>query len=572
MKKNSASVKMLKYFKNIKNYIIILTILLIIIVLIGVINPIVSAKLLASLTEFNSNRIIKYAILFCLLSFGKTAITMIHDTIFLKKIKANLMLNIRKNMIKNIFKMKVSNFDKHSSGEFSERLRNDPEEIASILGVLEYSSISIIGDLFILVYIYFLNITIGIIYSICVFAIFIYEKYAFKKYEEIANNQKKTLDKSSSVLNELIRGIRDVKVLNISKKVFPIVSESLEKSTKLENDLKFKHYNIYNNVTYIQIFFTFIVILLSVFLVNNNALSITNLIVLFMYRTNVFSLVLDYTTIKEYLVMFKVSSERIFEIIDDDIFEKETFGKKHIKNIKGKIEIKDLSFKYTNKNVLNDVNLTINPKDTIAFVGASGSGKTTLLNLMNKSYEVPNGKIFIDGIDINELDEESIRDNISVITQNPYIFNLTIKENLKLMGNKVTDKQMKDACKIAQIHDYIESLPDKYDTLLGEGGLNLSGGQRQRLTIARALIKKSKIILFDESTSALDNNTQKELQKAIDRVGKDYTMVIVAHKLSTIINCNPIYVLEKGKIVDYGTHQDLLKRNKTYKKLYDSEK
>ena len=571
-KKNSASKKMLKYFETIKGYLLLLTFFLAIIVLIGILNPIVTAKLLTSLTEFNVDNIIKYALLFSAIMVLKTVVTMIHDSIFLKKIKANLMLNIRKDMIKNIFKMKITNFDSHSSGEFSERLKNDPEEIAGIFAVVEYSSISMLGDFFILIYIYFINIPIGIVYTLCVLSIFIYEKYAFKKYEELANERKKVMDKSSTVLNELVRGIRDVKVLNISKKVFSIVSDTLQKTTNTENDLRVKNNNIHNSIAYIQIFFTFIITMLSVFLVQKDALTVTNLLVLYMYRTNIFSLVLDYTTIKEYLVNFKVSSERIFEIIDNEKFSKETFGKKHIKNLKGKIEIKDLDFKYTDKNVLQKINLSINPKDTIAFVGASGSGKTTLLNLINKSYDVPDGKIFIDGIDINELDEESIRDNISVITQNPYIFNLTIKENLKLMGNKVTDKQIKEACKIAQIDEYIESLPDKYDTLLGEGGLNLSGGQRQRLTIARALIKNSKIILFDEATSALDNKTQKDLQMAINNMSKDYTMIIVAHRLSTIKDCNPIYIIDKGKIKDSGTHEELLLRNKEYKKLYESEK
>ena len=482
------------------------------------------------------------------------------------------MLNIRKDMIKSIFKIKVSDFDNHASGEFSERLRYDPADISTFFSVVEYSAIAMIGDLFILCYIFYINFIIGIIFLICVISIYIYEKYAFKEYEIISKKQRKILDKSSSLLNELIRGIRDIKVLNISNKVYPIVSNTLCDSTEIENNLSIKSFNIHSNIGIIQNIFTIIVIFIGVFLVNNNVLSITNLLVLFMYRNNVYNLVMDYTNIKEYLSKFKVSAERIFELIDDDIFEKESFGKRKIQKIKGKIEIKNLDFAYTNKKVLKNINLTINPNDTIALIGASGSGKTTLLNLLNKSYEVPNGKIFIDDIDINELDEDSIRDNISIITQNPYIFNLTIRENLKLMGKNVSDKKMKEACKTAQIHDYIESLPNKYDTLLGEGGVNLSGGQRQRLTIARALIKNSKIILFDEATSALDNTTQKELQEAINNMSKDYTIIVVAHRLSTIINCNPIYMMDKGKIIDSGTHKQLLKNNNNYKKLYKMEK
>jgi len=257
--------------------------------------------------------------------------------------------------------------------------------------------------------------------------------------------------------------------------------------------------------------------------------------------------------------------------MDEEKYPKEKFGSKKIEQINGKIECRNLSFKYSKKDILKDISFKLEPNDTVGIVGSSGSGKTTLLNLLVKSYYVNDNQIFIDDIDINDLTRDSIRDNISIITQNPYIFNLTIEENLKLVGDNVKKKDIIEACKIAQIHDYIESLPNKYNTLLGEGGINLSGGQRQRLAIARALIKKSKIILFDEATSALDNITQNELRKAINNITKDYTIIIVAHRLSTIKDCNKIFVMENGRIVGEGTNDELLKNNEFYKKLYMEE-
>ena len=155
--------------------------------------------------------------------------------------------------------------------------------------------------------------------------------------------------------------------------------------------------------------------------------------------------------------------------------------------------------------------------------------------------------------------------------QNPYIFNMSIRANLKLVKSTVTDKEIEEACKLACLDDYIESLPNKYDTIVGEGGVNLSGGQRQRLAIARALVQNTKIILFDEATSALDNETQSKIQKAIDNLKGDYTIIIIAHRLSTIVNCDKIFVLENGKISDEGKHQELLKSNKYYKKLCETE-
>jgi ATP-binding cassette subfamily B protein len=312
-----------------------------------------------------------------------------------------------------------------------------------------------------------------------------------------------------------------------------------------------------------------IIILVGIFLVDKQMLTVTNLIIIYMYRTNVYDLSLCYRSIKEYLNEYSIACKRIFEFMDNNKYIKETFGNKELKNASGKIEIKNLSFAYDKKKVLKDINLVINPNDTIGIVGESGSGKTTLLNLLSKSYKVDKNKILIDGIDINDLTRDSVRNNIAVISQNPYIFNLTIKENLELISDNITKKDIINACKVAQIHDYIMTLPDKYDTLLGEGGTNLSGGQKQRLAIARALLKKSKIILFDEATSALDNVTQNELQKSINNISDDFTIIIVAHRLSTIKDCNKIYVMEKGEIVGAGTHEEMLKNNLKYKKLYN---
>ena len=191
--------------------------------------------------------------------------------------------------------------------------------------------------------------------------------------------------------------------------------------------------------------------------------------------------------------------------------------------------------------------------------------------MLTKSYLIKSGLLKIDDIDINELDEKTIRKTISIITQSPYIFNMSIKDNLRLVKPNATEKEIDNVCKKSCFYDYVMSLPDKYDTIIGEGGVNLSGGQKQRLAIARALLKDCKILLFDEATSALDNITQQEIQESIDNISADYTIIVIAHRLSTIMNCNRIYILDKGKITASGTHKELLKNNKEYKKLYNSE-
>ena len=186
-------------------------------------------------------------------------------------------------------------------------------------------------------------------------------------------------------------------------------------------------------------------------------------------------------------------------------------------------------------------------------------------------YDINSGDITIDGISIKELDKDSIRGNITIISQNPYIFNMSIKENLRLVKENLTDEEMVEACKTACLDEFVNSLPEGYDTMIGEGGINLSGGERQRLAIARALVQKTEIILFDEATSALDNETQSSIKQAIDNMKNEYTILIIAHRLSTVINSNKILLVEDGTIVDEGTHEELLKNSKTYHQLYDAE-
>ena len=207
----------------------------------------------------------------------------------------------------------------------------------------------------------------------------------------------------------------------------------------------------------------------------------------------------------------------------------------------------------------------------MAIVGRSGNGKTTLFNLLLRYFDASDGKITIDGVDIRDLTEKSLRNNISVIRQNPFIFNLTILDNFKLVKEDVTLEEVRKYCKKAYIDDYIMSLPNKYNTVIGEGGINLSGGQKQRLAIARTLLLNTKIILFDEATSALDNESQEYIKKTIDNLVKDHTIIIIAHRLSTIIDADIINVIDKGKLSASGTHKELLEKSSVYKDLYSSE-
>lgn len=559
---------MKKYLLKIKKLIILIFIAYGVLSLINIFSPIINAKLLTSLTNFNLNEAYKYTFIFFAISILSVLINKLAIKL-LGKIHEKLLYDIRYDIIQRLFKLKMKNFDEIPSGKFQERIKNDPEGIFSVFSVVQYNIFNIITEVFMLAYVMYLNIIIGLIYILGIIIIYFYEKYAYEKYEKLEEESKIQREKSGTILNEILRGIRDIKLLGITNKVNKITSETLDKQSKLDTKISISRMNIYNTTEIVKDILIFIIIFLGIFLININKLTLTTFLIIFMYRNDIFSLVFSYTSLKEYLVKYKVAKNRIMELFDNKKFPIETYGNESIDNIKGEIEFKNVSFAYNKKEIIHNVSFKVNSLEDVALVGKSGSGKSTLFNLLTKSYDNYEGIITIDGVDIKKLNQKTLIDSISIISQNPYIFNLSIKDNLKLIDKNITDDDIINACKTARIHDFIETLPDKYNTLLGEGGVNLSGGQKQRLAIARALLKQSKILLFDEATSSLDNITQDEIQTAIKSISKNFTIITIAHRLSTIINSNKIYLLEEGNIIACGTHKELLKSNTYYKELYN---
>lgn len=416
------------------------------------------------------------------------------------------------------------------------------------------------------------KLDLGLIYLSGVIIVAIIDLHTQEKSKEKNKQARKSDEEVNTILSEIVRGIRDVKLLNFKNSIKDLLMKKLDENNDISVD-KDNYDSLTDRIKKIVLIITvFIVVVVGIKFVNLGLLTSANLVVLYLYNGNIFSLMENFSWLRSSLKEYELAIERIFDLEDNSKYPKDKFGKVKKDDIKGKIEFDNVDFGYNeDKLVLNKLSFIIEPKDTVAIVGASGSGKTTVFNLLTKSYLIKSGLLKIDDIDINELDEKTIRKSISIITQSPYIFNMSIKDNLRLVKPNATEKEIDNVCKKSCFYDYVMSLPDKYDTIIGEGGVNLSGGQKQRLAIARALLKDCKILLFDEATSALDNITQQEIQESIDNISADYTIIVIAHRLSTIMNCNRIYILDKGQITASGTHKELLKNNKEYKKLYNSE-
>jgi len=264
------------------------------------------------------------------------------------------------------------------------------------------------------------------------------------------------------------------------------------------------------------------------------------------------------------------SGERIFEILDTQADVRDKPGAKPIGEIEGRVTFENVSFAYDGVNmVLNNINLDVSPGETVAILGGTGSGKTTLINLIPRFYDVTEGKILIDGVDIRDVTIESLRRQIGIVTQETFLFSASLRDNIAYGKPEATDEEIVEAAKAAHIHDFIMSLPNGYDTLIGERGVGLSGGQKQRVAIARALLMDAKILLLDESTSSVDVETEMQIQQAFSRLLKDRTAFIIAQRLSTVRDADRVIVLDNGTIVEEGTHEELLQLGGIYTAIYN---
>lgn len=538
--------------------------------IIGAILPLISAKIILNITDGVMEQLLYSA----LAVFGIEFILYIlfyFKNAFYSVVYRKTLVNLQIAVAKETLKLEVQEIDKESSGLFIDRLNKDTQDISGMFMEYTYWTSYVITNVGVLVAIFFLN-RYFFIYAILVsLSVFFINKKSLSKQYEVQKNLKKLQEKKTGLTSELVRGIRDIKVLNANGTILTQTSNKIVETSNEEIKIikiRRKYNYLENNIRGIT---DFLLIILGIFLYSKGLLAIPTFVILYNYQSKVKNLLTGVVQLLEYNKKFVIASNRIYEVIEDERFKKEKFGTTKVKKLEGSICFEDVSFGYEDKKILNHMNFEIKPNQKVAFVGKSGVGKTTIFNLITRLYEVNEGKVLLDGYNIQDLDCNSIRNNMSIITQNPYIFNFSIKENLLLAKENATMKEIRNACKMACIDDFIMELPEKYDTKIGENGVVLSGGQKQRLAIARALLMKTEIILFDEATSALDNETQSEIQNAIENLKGEYTILIVAHRLSTIIDSDCIFVVEDGKVIDKGTHKELLKKCAFYKNLYEKD-
>ena len=483
------------------------------------------------------------------------------------------MKNVSKDLYKKIDNLPTIAFEDMGVGEFINRLYDDTERIMNLLAQLIRLICQSIVVVFVFILAFSISIYLGLEMVLFALVMGLISYNFFPKIKDTQKSIKKEADEYVKSATENITGIREIKALGIKNNVENRIFRRLDTLFHHNKDMKNYEIAYYSLNNLIYFILQFAILLTCGYFVVTGKVEYSVIIMLDMYLWRVDNVVESISDFGVNYNKVKVSLNRLDEIINNRLYQDECFGNMDLKNATGIVEFKDVSFKYREEEdyALKNLNLKLESNKKIAIVGRSGNGKSTIFNLLLRYFDATDGVITIDGINIKDLKEKALRSNISVIRQAPFLFNLSIKDNFKLVNEKASLSEIRKCCRMAYIDDYIMSLPNKYDTIIGEGGINLSGGQKQRIAIARTLMLNTKIILFDEATSALDNESQEYIKKTMDDLVKDHTIIIVAHRLSTIVDADQIHVIDSGTLVGTGTHEELLKQNKIYQKLYNND-
>ncbi len=525
-----------------------------------------------AITNLELKEAIIYLVIYLVISLTLGGILLHFANAILYKIESSLTRKLGYFTYKKALDLPAVAYEQKSSGEIINRITTDADSLSFAFGSLLNAVSSLIGSFIIIFYVFYNSFIVGLEIVIFVLILFLLLKKYNPLLKQAHKARKKEQDTFTSLVTESIRGVREIKTLGIKNSLLTdmkyIIKRIYSKSVN-EIDIQME-FNIFTrtlkSLLEVGVFITCIILLYF------QQISLTFFIAMTYYIYRYMWLIENINDLTQTYQRVVVSIGRVNELLENKLYEDEKFGDKKVIDSKGVIEFKNVTFAYPGEaNTLKKFNLTLEPHKKIAIVGKSGQGKSTLFNLMTRIFDPSEGEILLDGINIKDLSEEELRNKISIIRQEPFVFNRTIKENFKLIKPKINLNTIRKYTKLAYLDDYIMSLPKKYDTILGEGGVNLSGGQKQRLAIARTLSKKSDVILFDEATSALDNNSQEFIKESIDNLVKNHTVVIVAHRLSTIVDADVIHVVDNGKVVATGTHDELLKTSKIYKNLYQTE-
>ncbi|WP_428086986.1 lipid A export permease/ATP-binding protein MsbA [Candidatus Thioglobus sp.] len=521
---------------------------------------------------FSSERNTQTALFYALALFGIIVLSSIFaltSTAVSSWVSNKVIMDLRSDMFAKLLKLPKSYFDQHPTGKTLSKLTFDVEQIAAAASTIWLNFIKSSLTVIILIsYLFYKNWQLSLSLIILLPLVFFVVKFSSNRMRNASKKVQKSMGNITHLLDENISG-------NSLIKIYHAQEQESSKFNKLIKGIRQQRFKVDMtgafNTGFVNILIGLSLASVVYFSATSLQMSAGEFLSFFTAMGMLVKPAKSLVNINKPLQIAMAAAQSVFALLDE--IEEKNQGKQQLKKTQGAIKFNNVSFGYSkDSSVLNYINLDIKSGETIALVGSTGSGKTTIIQLITRFYSPSSGSISIDGIDINELEIDSLRSKIAFVDQNVRLFNDTVKGNIALgQLDTMTSAQIEHAAKTANATDFITKMPDQFDTQIGEDGAKLSGGQRQRLAIARAIAKDSPILILDEATSALDSATEKQVQAAIDDMQKDRTTIIIAHRLSTIQKADRIIVLSAGNIIEQGSHQELLDAKGEYAGLYNHQ-
>ena len=536
---------------------------------IGMIYPIFSRTMLNDLIPNHNMRMVVIYGLTLLALYAVRMLLRYFVQYYGHMVGVGMQAQMRSDMFNKLETLPYSFYDEHETGKIMSRMTNDLMDVSELAHHgpenLLISGIMIVGSF---VYLCTISVPLTLIIFACVPIMAVVSLFCRKRMRDAFAESRKSIAVINAALESSISGIRVTKAFTNADKE----AEKFEKGNAQFVEARKKAYRamaqFFSSTSFITDVFNVVVMLAGGLFMYAGKINFGDYSA-FIVSVNQF--IGPVTTLINFMEQYQngvTGFERFLEIMDEQP-EKESPNARDLQNVQGEITLDHVSFSYdSSKEVLKDVSLNVKKGETLALVGPSGGGKTTICHLIPAFYKATGGRILIDGTDINDVTFKSLRRSIGIVQQDVFLFNGSIKENILYGRLDATDDEVIEAAKRANIHDYVMTLPDGYDTQIGERGVKLSGGQKQRLSIARVFLKNPAILILDEATSALDNTTEILIQQALDELCKGRTTLVVAHRLSTIKNADEICVIANGQITEMGTHEALMKKGGVYHDLY----